>query len=70
MEGYVTSQSHTLKSINYGLAIEMKEMPENKKKIENAAEKTGEAIGKGIKKSAKDIKDFGKGIKKGVKKKE
>jgi hypothetical protein len=28
-------------------------MPENKKKIENAAEKTGEAIGKGVKKAPK-----------------
>jgi hypothetical protein len=39
-------------------------MPENTKKIENAAEKTGEAICKGIKKGAKDVEDFGKGIKK------
>ena len=45
-------------------------MPENKKKIENAAEKTGEAIGGGVKKGAKDVNDFGKGIKKGIKKEE
>ena len=30
-------------------------MPENKQKIENAAEKTGEAIGKGVKRGAKDV---------------
>jgi hypothetical protein len=45
-------------------------MPEEKKKVENAAEKTGEAIGKGIKKSAKAVTDLGKGIKKELKKKE
>jgi len=50
------------------LVIELKEMPENKKKIENAAEKTGEAIGKGVKRGAKDVSGFGKGIKKGLKK--
>lgn len=41
-------------------------MPENKKKIENAAEKTGKAIGKGVKRGAKDVSGFGKGIKKGA----
>ena len=45
-------------------------VPEEKKKIENAAEKTGEAVGKGIKKGAKAIEDVGKGIKKEFKKKE
>jgi len=45
-------------------------MPEEKKKVENAAEKTGEAIGKGIKKTAKAAEDLGKGIKKEFKKKE
>jgi hypothetical protein len=45
-------------------------MPEEKKKVENAAEKTGEAVGKGIRKSAKAVEDFGKGIKKELKKKE
>ncbi|MGD0646212.1 MAG: hypothetical protein ABSA75_15055 [Candidatus Bathyarchaeia archaeon] len=44
-------------------------MPGEKKKIENAAEKTGEAVGRGIKKSAKAVNDFGKGIKKELKKK-
>jgi hypothetical protein len=48
----------------------MKEMPENKKKVENAAEKTGEAVGEGIRKSAKAVSDFGKGVKKELKKKE
>ena len=66
----MTSQSHTLKSVNDDLAIEMKGMPEKKKKVENAAEKTGEAVGKGIKKGTKAVNDLGKGIKKGLKKEE
>ncbi len=66
----MASQSHILKSVNDELAIEMKGMSENKKKVENAAEKTGEAIGKGAKKGAKVVNDFGKGIKKGIKKEE
>jgi len=45
-------------------------MPEEKKKVEHAAEKTGEVIGKGIKKGAKAVNDLGKGIKKELKKKE
>jgi hypothetical protein len=45
-------------------------LPENKKKVENAAEKTGEAVGKGIKKGAKAVSDFGKGVKKEFEKKE
>ena len=45
-------------------------MPEEKKKVENAAEKTGEAIGGGVKKSAKAVNELGKGIKKGIKKEE
>jgi hypothetical protein len=45
-------------------------LPENKKKVENAAEKTGEAVGKGIKRSAKAVSDFGKGVKKEFEKKE
>jgi len=44
-------------------------MPEDKKKVENAAEKTGEAIGRGLKKGAKAVEDVGKGIKKELKKK-
>jgi hypothetical protein len=66
----VASQSHTLNSVNDDLAIEMKGMSEKKKKVENAAEKTGEAVGKGIKKGAKAVNDLGKGIKKGLKKEE
>ena len=50
-------------------------VPEGKKKVENAAdktaaEKTGDAIGKGIRKSAKAVNDFGKGMKKGLEKEE
>ena len=45
-------------------------MPDEKKKVENAAEKTGEAVGKGIRKGAKAVSDFGKGVKKEIKKKE
>jgi hypothetical protein len=44
-------------------------MPQEKKKIENAAEKTGETVGKGIKKGAKAVENVGKGIKKELKKK-
>jgi hypothetical protein len=66
----VGSQSHTLKSAINDLYIGAIGMPEEKKKVENAAEKTGEAVGKGIKKGAKAVGDFGKGIKKGIKKEE
>jgi len=45
-------------------------VPEEKKKVEHAAEKTGEAVGKGLKKGAKAVNDFGKGIKKELKKKQ
>jgi hypothetical protein len=45
-------------------------MPGEKKKVESAAEKTGAAVGKGIKKGAKAVEDVGKGIKKELKKKE
>jgi hypothetical protein len=48
----------------------MNRMPENKKKVENAAEETGAAVAKGIKKGAKAVSDFGKGVKKEIKKKE
>ena len=64
------SQQHRLKFVNGDLAVEVMGMPEEKKKVENAAEKTGEAIGKGIKKTAKAAEDLGKGIKKEFKKKE
>jgi hypothetical protein len=39
-------------------------MTEKKKKIENAAERTGAVVGGGIKKSAEVVNDFGKGLKK------
>ncbi len=45
-------------------------MSETERKIESGAEKTGEAIGAGVKKSAKAINDIGKGIKKGIKREE
>jgi hypothetical protein len=45
-------------------------MSKTKEKVESAAEKTGEAIGAGVKKSAKAVNDFGKGIKRGIKKEE
>jgi hypothetical protein len=64
----VRSQSHTVKSANDDLTTEMNVMSEKKKKVENVAEKTGDAIGKGIRKSAKAVNDFGKGLKKGLKK--
>jgi hypothetical protein len=48
----------------------MKGMSETAKKIESGAEKTGEAIGAGVKKGAKAVNDFGKGIKRGIKKEE
>jgi hypothetical protein len=66
----VSSQSHTVMFANDQLNIVMKGMSENKKKVENAAEKTGDAVGKGIRKGAKAVNDFGKGIKKGLKKEE
>ena len=45
-------------------------MADKKKKVENAAEETGEAVGKGIKRGAKAVDNFGKGIKKELKRKE
>jgi hypothetical protein len=65
----VGSQSHTVKSANDYLEMIVKEMSSKKEKIENAAEKTGEAIGKEFKKGVKATNDFGKGLKKGLKKK-
>ena len=65
----VGSQSHTLKFANDDVEKEVEIMPGNKEKIEDAAEKTGEAIGKGIKESARVVKRVGKGIKKEIKKK-
>ena len=48
----------------------MYETVNEKKKVENAAKETGEAVGKDIKRGAKAVDDFGKGIKKELKKKE
>ncbi len=39
-------------------------MSKEKKKVENVAEKSGEAVGRGVKKSTKAVNDFAKGIKK------
>jgi len=43
---------------------------EKKGSVEEAAEKTGEVIGKGVKKGWGAIKGFGKGVKDSVTKKE
>jgi hypothetical protein len=45
-------------------------MSEEKKKVKDAAEKTGEAVVKNIRKGGEAVTDFGKGIKKELKKKE
>jgi hypothetical protein len=52
----VGSQPHTVKSANYYLEIVVKGVSIKKEKIENDAEKTGEEIGKDIKKGAKASK--------------
>jgi hypothetical protein len=41
---------------------------EKKGSVEEAAEKTGEVIGKGVKKGWSAVKAFGKGVKEGVSK--
>lgn len=41
---------------------------EKKGSVEEAAEKTGEVIGKGVKKGWSAVKAFGKGVKQGVNK--
>lgn len=64
------SHSHILNSVNDHYRAEMNGMPEDKKRVESAAEKTGETIAKGIKKGAKAVNDFGKGIKNELEKKE
>ena len=43
---------------------------EKKGSVEEAAEKTGEVIGKGVKKGWGAVKAFGKGVKEGVTDKE
>jgi hypothetical protein len=45
-------------------------MPGKKKKVEEAAERTGEAVEKELKKGARAVSNFGKGIKKEIKKKD
>ena len=47
----------------------MKGMREKKEKVEDASEKTGEAVGKGVKKGTKAINDCGKRIKNGIRRK-
>ena len=64
----VGSQSHIVNSAKDNLML-VKRMSTKKDKIENVAEKTGEELGKDIKKGAKAANDFGKGLKKGLKKK-
>jgi hypothetical protein len=46
--------------------VEVRQMSEEKDKVEKGAEKTGKVIGKGVKKGIRAVKVFGKGIKKGV----
>jgi hypothetical protein len=41
-------------------------MSEDKGKVEETAEKTGELVGKGIKKGWGAVKAFGKGVKEGA----
>ena len=50
------SQPHTVKSAYNYLEMVVKGVSTKKEKIENAAEKTGEEIGKDIKKGAKASK--------------
>jgi hypothetical protein len=45
-------------------------MSEEEKKAESAAEKTGEALVKNVRKGREAVNDLGKGIKKELKKKE
>lgn len=64
----VSSRSYMVKFANDRIEVVMKRMSDNKRNVENAAGKTGDAVGKGIRKGAKAVNDFGKGIKKGLKK--
>ena len=66
----INPQSHTLKSANDEIEIEVKKMPGKKEKVEEAAEKTGEAVGKGLKESARVLKRAGRGLKKEIEKKD
>jgi hypothetical protein len=45
-------------------------MTGKKEKVEEAAEKTGEAVGKGLKEGARIVKRAGHGLKKELKKKD
>jgi hypothetical protein len=53
---------YTLKYANIDLEIEVIGMPRKKKKVEGAVEKTGEAVGKGLKKGAKAVNDFARAL--------
>jgi hypothetical protein len=63
-----SAQSYTLKSANIDSEIEVIGMPGKKKRVEEAAERTGEAVEKDLKKGAKAVSNFGKGMKKRIKK--
>jgi hypothetical protein len=47
----------------------VEEIPGNKEKVEEAAEKTGAAVGKVLKESARVVKRVGKGITQEIEKK-
>jgi hypothetical protein len=66
----VRAWSQIVQFANDQLEMVVRGISSKKKKVENAAEKTGGAIGKDIKKGAKAVNDFGKGLKKSLKKKE
>jgi len=53
---------------NDDLRKEAEIMPGNKEKVEEAAEKTGEAVSKGLEESARIVKRVGTGIEKEIKK--
>ena len=65
---FVGSQSHKLKFANDDLRKESEIMPGNKEKVEETAEKTGEAVSKGLEESARIVKRVGTGIEKEIKK--
>lgn len=65
---HAVSRSYKLKSANIDSEIEVIGMPGKKKRVEEAAEKTGRAVEKDVKKGAQAVSNFGKGIKKKIKK--
>jgi len=67
-QSVVGSQSDKLKFANKDLRKEVEIMPGNKEKVEEAAEKTGEAVSKGLEESARIVKRVGTGIEKEIKK--